>query len=207
MVFSLKSTRWSLYPISFHFAVLPAYVWAAIRACFVSVANWDILAIPWLAHQRLRPWGHNTHPQLRGYITPNLKALLERATGSAQSHTFRLCPWWNEPERGSTAEQGLRKSKFDFYSPSEICFVSLRWCTAPAAKWWWWRSTKMMWTRTALYERSAYCRNSPTQTSSGSTFIMSHSMLMKKLLMAHPSHHVEPPVFLQLSEETGFLLL
>lgn len=29
-----------------HFALLHAYVWAAIKACFVPTTNWDILAIP-----------------------------------------------------------------------------------------------------------------------------------------------------------------
>lgn len=57
--------------------LLPAYAWAAIKACFVSATSWDILAIPWLAYQLWRRWGWNTHPQLKPYITPNVTPVLE----------------------------------------------------------------------------------------------------------------------------------
>lgn len=35
--------------------------WAAINACFVPATNWDILTIPWLAHQLWRLWGRYTY--------------------------------------------------------------------------------------------------------------------------------------------------
>lgn len=45
-----------------YFLLLPAYVWAAIKASFVLATNWDILAIPWLAYQLWQQWEWNTHP-------------------------------------------------------------------------------------------------------------------------------------------------
>lgn len=55
--------------------------------------------------------------------------------------------------------------------------LPLRWCTPTLERWWWSRSTRMMWIKTASYERSACCRNSLIPILSGETPVQSQLLL------------------------------